>query len=845
LRHEVKAGRTQTLLENRKDTNPVIQAICGAESGEVAVLSWAIKKDPFGKLMAFRGGTWRTLCDQVPLSCMRVSLQRDHFGGLWMGSGGGSLLRFCQGELARYTVNLSNASDWFQCLLVDREGNLWAGSDSSGLFCLQPRHGLTLTTREGLAHDNVWTVCEGSGGCMWLGTDDGLSRFQNGKFTNFGEREGLTRAEVRSVAEDDQGALWVGTVRGLFVFREGRFTKQEFSGAGTEGKVRTIVSSRTGDTWVGSATGLNRLREGIDIHYGLTNGLTHEDVRVLLEDHAGDLWIGTGGGGLQRFRDGRFTSFNTTNGLSANSVWALHEDREGDLWIGTEAGLNRLKDGRITAFTTRQGLAADGINTILEDDVGRIWLSHDRGVFWVRKQDFPDLAAGRLKSVESVSCDETDGLASAETNGQKSNPAGCRARDGRLWFPTPKGVAIIDPARAADAAVPPLASVEQVFADGNVSFSRDPADRAYEVQSASRASANSERRSGTSTAGTAAKPALAVPAATPALLFKPGTARVLEFRFLANTFAAPEKARFKYRLLGLSDAWIQAGLRHNATFTDLRPGAYTFEVLAANHRGVWSTTAAAVSVRLVPYIYQTAWFRLAAAAVVLLLGYAGVRWRFRELAKIHRLQQQAALMEERSRIAKDLHDGLGADLTRLALLADLAEGEDSATSSAHRQKLSRSSREAARTLKEMIWIANPANDTVEGAVSRICQTAEDFLNDARIRCRFDIAPDLPSSMLSLEQRRRLLLLTREALNNIVKHASAAEVRLRAEASDQLLRLEIADNGCGFDLGSLRSDGLGLASMRRRVENLGGSFELESRPGAGTKLSISIRLSQSR
>jgi signal transduction histidine kinase len=189
-----------------------------------------------------------------------------------------------------------------------------------------------------------------------------------------------------------------------------------------------------------------------------------------------------------------------------------------------------------------------------------------------------------------------------------------------------------------------------------------------------------------------------------------------------------------------------------------------------------------------------------------------------------------------------------AGATRVVLTANavvLAASEESATTAGHRHKLAKSSREAARTLKEMIWIANPANDTVEGLVSRICQTAEDFLGDAQIRCRLHLAPQLPQRSFALDQRRNLLLVAREALNNIVKHAAATEVCIRANGSDHRLRLEFEDNGRGFNPASVRPDGIGLASMRRRVESLGGSFDLESRPAAGTRILITIKLSETR
>lgn len=321
---------------------------------------------------------------------------------------------------------------------------------------------------------------------------------------------------------------------------------------------------------------------------------------------------------------------------------------------------------------------------------------------------------------------------------------------------------------------------------------------------------------------------------------------MLEFRYTANTFTAPEKARFKYRLRGLNDHWVEAGTRREAYFSDLRPGNYRFEVIAANHHGVWQEQGASFAFHVAPFIHQTWWFYVLCGCGVIGLVTGVVAWRWRELRKIHRLEQQTAITAERSRIAKDLHDGLGADLTRLTMLADLASGEPGSSGGEHARKLSQTSREAARELKEMIWIANPANDSVEGLVSRICQTAEDFLRDARIKCRLDIAPHLPEEPLSLEQRRNLLLVAREALNNVVKHAGATEVCLRASGGDDgRLGLEIADNGRGFDPRTARPDGLGLNSMRKRIENLGGTFTLESQPGRGTKIKIELKLGEAK
>lgn len=756
----------------------------------------------------------------------------DREGGVWMPGGKGSVVRYHRGKLVRYALAGEGANTYAQCGLADREGNLWFGTETGGLQCWRPRKVTTRAASDGLGHDNTWTICEARNGSVWVGTDGGLGRIQAGKVVNFSERDGLSRKEVRAVAEDQDGTIWVGTMSGLFAFRDGRFTKYDFPGVWFEGKVRAIVASRDGGLWAGTAVGLNRLQAGVQIKYSTTNGLAHMDVRALLEDRTGDLWIGTAGGGLQCLHDGAFTTFTTTNGLSGLNVWALHEDADGAIWVGTDTGLNRLREGRFTTFTTREGLPDNLVNCILEDDFGRLWISHDRGIYWVWKRALDEAAAGRIKSVRCVSYDELDGLPSIETNGQKSNPAGCKTRDGRLWFPTTKGVAVIEPRRANQDEVAPLAAIELVRANGKTLFNNSPhiedeTPAGFETGD----SVSADRSSGPNTLVSTRSHQLAA-----------GTARVLEFRYTANTFVSPGKTRFKYRLIGLDNHWVDAGVRREAHFTDLRPGRYQFEVIAGDHHGVWQEHGATFAFDLAPFVYQTWWFLAGCGLGAVALVSGVVLWRLRELRKLHRLEQAAAITAERARLAKDLHDGLGADLTRLTMLADLASGETGAGGGEHLKKLSQSSRAAARELKELIWIANPANDSVEGLISRLCQTAEDFLRDAGIKCRLEIGTKLPTAQLSLDQRRNLLLVTREALHNVVKHAQATEVRLRAHGIGEELQMEITDNGCGFDLGTPRRDGLGLDSMRRRIENLGGTFALESQPGSGTRILIELKLS---
>ena len=479
-------------------------------------------------------------------------LSLDPFGNAWMPAAMNGLYRLSRGQFEFVPMPHLVEADFPLCAIADRQGNLWVGTEVSGLQRWTPRKLITYTAQDGLADDNVRAAIEASDGTIWIGTDKGLTQFKNGRFTNLALDE-LNRNQVRALAEDSSGGVWVGALDGLACIRAGKPTSYRLPGEWFETKIRALCATRDGAVWVGTVLGLTRLKDGQRRKFTSADGLASQEVRALLEDHSGDLWIGTFGGGLNRLRDGKFTTFTATNGLSNNNVWALYEDSEGALWIGTQNGLTRLKDGVFTVFTTAQGLPENEVNSIVEDSFARLWISHEHGIYWVRKREFEEVASGRTSSVRAVRYTEADGLLSTETNGQQSNPGACRTRDGRLCFATPKGLVVIDPAQVSLDEVPPLTAIEQVRANGQVVF-----DNSGLVASAAAGAAGVPSRN----------PSLAKPVEEGAgphssrpgnLRFPPGGARVLEFRYTANTFVAPEQARFRYRLLGVDRHWIDGG----------------------------------------------------------------------------------------------------------------------------------------------------------------------------------------------------------------------------------------------------------------------------------------------
>jgi signal transduction histidine kinase len=320
---------------------------------------------------------------------------------------------------------------------------------------------------------------------------------------------------------------------------------------------------------------------------------------------------------------------------------------------------------------------------------------------------------------------------------------------------------------------------------------------------------------------------------------------VLEFHYTANTFVAPEKARFKYRLVGLDDHWIDAGTRRQAYFTDLRPGNYRFELLACNHHGVWQEKGATLAFNVAPFYYQTWWFyTVCGLSFALIVGLA-IIWRLRESRRIFELERANALNEQRRQIARDIHDELGASLTHIMHLSSQAR-----ITPAHperpdlrAERIESIAGEAVDNIGEIVWANNPEYDTLEDLVAYLREHAANFFDDTSIQVRFDFPESVPTCTVTGLFRRHLVLLMKEALQNVAKHAGAHTVGVRLSLRDGLLELSIADDGRGFAVDSTRRFSNGLTNMRQRISELKGTLQLNSCPGQGTEIRVVIPMDE--
>ncbi len=704
--------------------------------------------------------------------------------------------------------------DWTRCLVEDREGTLWAGTGSGGLVALRAGNVATVNPPDLWHERDLLSVTATPDGSIWIGTEGiGLYRFQNHQWTRFAEEHGFSNVFVWSASAKPDGELWAGTWGGgVYMWKGEQFVPP----VGLEGfnlPAPAILHSRNNITWIGTGAGLLRYKDGQTTLFGRNVGLERPDVRAIVEDDSGGIWFGMMGGGLACLRDGTVRQFHQADGLSSEYVQALRWDKTGVLWIGTYGGgINRWKDGRLSTISMAEGLPNNVICHIEDDESGNLWFSSRGGIFRVAKTELNQCADGLSRSVACLSYGKGDGMPTLECTGG-FQPAGCRTGDGRLWFPTTKGLVVIDPANAKPNQLPPPVVIESVVVNG--------------------------------------KPVPVGPRHTAQLIVRPNE-RLSEIRYTALTFVATEKVRFRYRLKGLETEWNDAGNERVVNYSYVPPGNYVFELKACNSDGIWNETGASLSFVAQPHLWQRWWFQLLEVllAAALLIAVVLVISRRRMRLKLERLERQRAIERERARIAQDIHDNLGASLTRISLLSQSAhsELENPARAATQLDRIYDTARELTRAMDEIVWAVNPQHDTLDSLANYLGKFAQDFLGPLQIRCRLDVPVELPHWPVTAEMRHNLFLAFKEALHNVVKHAGASEVTLALSLDPTAFTFVIRDNGRGFLPNDVARDtksegrissGNGLVNMRGRLEKMNGALEVEGAPRAGTTVRFRV------
>jgi ligand-binding sensor domain-containing protein/signal transduction histidine kinase len=751
-----------------------------------------------GGLTSFSRGRFTTYTTRDGLPNDRIiSLHAGRDGDLLVGTAGG-LCRFTDGRFTGFNAGDALSTSTILSLLEDLEGNLWIGTESGGVNLLKDTKFTTYTARNGLSNDLVKSIYGDHQGNTWIGTDGGgLNLLKDGKLSVYTTRDGLSSNVVLALSGDGAGNLWAGTPDGLNRFSQGKFTIYTAADGLANNDVRSICADHRGNLWIGTRGGLTRMKDGVFRTFTEVDGLPNDLIATLYEDTKGNLWIGTFGG-LSRLMNEEFTTFTTKDGLSNDAVISLYEDSDGTLWIGTNGGgLNRMKDGQLTAYTTRNGLLDDVVYRILEDGRKNLWLSCRKGIFHIDKKELDEFAQGRIPSITPVAYGTADGMMTRECSGG-GDPAGWRGSDGKLWFPTIKGVAMIDPERIKTNAQPPPVVIEQIRINDQPIPLRDRIE------------------------------------------LPPGTTR-FDLYYTAPSFVAPEKVRFKYKLDGFDKDWIDSGTRRIAYYTNLRPGAYTFRVIASNNDGVWNQTGAALGLYLKPYFYQTYWFY-----AVFVLGLAMFAWLLFRL-RVRGIEAQfGAVLAERTRIAREIHDNLAQEMSGISVQLEVVARTMPPGADAARTHLDRARRQVRHGIAEArryVWdLRSPALEDND-LPTALSETARRLTNETAIQAQVEVNGTFRPLARLVEDN--LLRIGQEAMNNAVKHAQAQRIFVNLVFDAGRVRLSVRDDGRGFDsqvAGNGRAGHFGLIGMRERAEQIGGTLSIHSTAGSGTEVVADVPIS---
>lgn len=796
-----------------------VQAIATSRKGGV----WIVYN---GQIRRWEGGGWRGSADgfqwESGVGGYVTSIVELRSGALAVGTAGRGILIFQFGAkplLFNRANQLDN--DWIRSLCEDREGNLWAGVGNSGLVVLRPANFTTFSPPDRMNGYSVLSVSPCQDGGLWVGSEGaGLYRFDGTVWTNYSDADGLSNRYIWSVGQDTDGKVWAGSWgAGIFVGQKGHF--QTAPGL-KEIKVPmpAMLVLTNDELWLGTRIGLLHYQRGKHQWYGQRAGLVSPDVRCVAKSPDGEIWFGMMGGGLGCLKDGKIRQYRKQDGLAGDSVLCLRFETNGVLWLGTfGGGISRFKDGKFSRISAHDGLANNSISDIEDDGLGNFWFASEGGVFFASKAVLNRLADDRAGTIDCTTFDMEDGM---ETMSCASGfqPAGCRTADGRLWFPTLKGVVCVNPSRLRTNPIPPPVLVEGLYSDGLESSNliQNAGDRQQPLQ------------------------------------ISPGHER-FEFRYTALSFTDPEKVRFKYQLEGLEKNWVDAGQKRSAVYSYLPPGKYTFHVTACNNNGLWNETGDAQVIVILPYFWQRTSFQvaagiLAATAVGALARYFTRRRYRRKLAAVER---ERALERERARIAKDIHDDLGSSLTRITMLSESARREAALPEekSNYLQTIYETSRELTRSMDEIVWAVNPRHDTLSSLATYLLRHAQEFLGPASIRLRSEIPLELPTIMIPSEVRHNVFLAYKEALHNVVKHARASAVNVSLALSENFMEIGVADDGVGFVPKTILAEsisgvdrlagGNGLENMKKRLEQIHGECRIQSTAGQGTKVIFRVPL----
>lgn len=806
-----RVNRGELLRVAQQDIN--VSAISQAENGHAVIASYGGALWEFGETLRTYRIHGRGRIDQF-LSAHEVNankLLRDRDGGLWIGTVDHGLIHLHHGRTDVFTKSNGLSGDVILSLFEDREGNIWV-STFGGIDRFTEPPVTNLTTAQGLPSDAINSVLAATDGSVWIATQNAVTRWKAGEITTFTTSAPSRGSVAQSLYEDSSGRIWVFTRSGLEYLDGGRFVSAKARLPSDE--VYSITGDEVGNLWLSGNKGLSHLVGDRLVETFPWSALGRKQQAKVIVADKGGLWLSFwNDGGVEYFKDGKVqASYTTSNGLGLGHVPGLRIDREGAVWASTQdGGLSRIKDGRVATLSAKNGLPCDDIHWSMEDDDRSLWMDTVCGLVRITQSEVEAWVGNPQHRVASAVWDGSEGLKLRVVAPSSFGPTVAKSSEGKIWFIAGAGgVSIVDPRHTSTNPLPPPVHIERVVADQKTRWQN-------------------------------------IPGMAVSNLRLPALTRNLQIDYTALSLVSSRKIHFKYRLEGQDDDWREVINQRDVQYSNLGPGSYRFRVIACNNAGVWNEQGDTLEFSIDPAYYQTEWFRVACAALVLLIAWAIYRMRVRQLHHDFAVTLDARVAE-RTNIARELHDTLLQSvqglLLQLEVLSQLLEKKPIEA----RAKLADMIDQTAKTVTE-------ARDAVQGLRASTVQTND--LARAITTLGEELAADphhygSPEFRVTVEGEPRELhpilrdeiyRIAAEALRNAFHHAAAGRIEVEIRYDHDQFRLRVRDDGKGIDSAVLsrQSDErhYGLRGMRERAKVVGGDVVVWSEVGAGTEAELRI------
>jgi len=727
------------------------------------------------------------------------SVYVDREDSVWVGTHDG-LYRITGNRVDHFGKSDGLSGDTVIAIYEDREGNLWIGT-SDGLDCLRDLKAARYSKAEGLASTEVDGVIALRNGDVLLSGYMSLDSIHNGKVRSLRFGEGLPGRQVAALLEDHAGRLWIGLDDGLYTFENGRFNPIRMPDGSNTGFVSAIAEDIADNIWLTTSVSAKRL---IRIQNGrVQQAFSTSQVpaaRSIAPDPRGGIWLGLVDGNLARFVAGKLDIVKIPTTVRRYPT-QISVDRNGSVLASSPSGLIGIVAGKPRILSSRNGLPCDDAMGFTPDRQGAFWIYMACGLARISDSELQRWLQDPATNVNPKVLDVFDGV---RTGRAPFSPVAL-SNDGGVWFANGFSVGMVDPAHLVEKAALPPVHIESVIAD-HKTYSQ--------------------------------KQGMRLPALT----------RDLEIDYTALSLGAPPKVYFRYRLEGRESDWQQPGTRRQAYYTDLRPGSYTFRVIACNSDGVWNEAGDTLAFSIDSAYYQTNWFRAAVAAAFFLAMWAAYRFRVHQFAREAKAHIEGQV-DERLRVARELHDTFLQSVQGLIPVFQTARNLLPGRADRAAEVLDDGLKEAAGAIVEgRNAIQNlRANPAIDRDLDALLTAAGQELVDSP-----EADGSAPAFLVVVEGSRQPLAplvqdevyrIGREMLRNAFRHARARRIEAEIRYDNSMLRLRVRDDGKGIDSSVLKQGTpgahWGLPGMHERAKRIGGRFTIWSESGAGTEAELTV------